>query len=84
MKLNFHKGCENNMDNKHKYDSVIVSINITIGNMEENLRDCKKAYQTLHRDSDAEYIKALEGDIELHKGAIIALQMVASGKLRVI
>lgn len=72
------------MDNPHKYDSVIVSINITISNMEENLRDCKKAYQQFSRESDAEYINALESDIELHKEAIIALQMVASGKLRVI
>ena len=72
------------MSNEHKYDSVIVSINLTIGNMEENLRDCKKAYQELHREFDAEYIKELELDIELHKEAIIALQMVANGKLRAI
>lgn len=71
------------MHDEHKYDSVIVSINITISNMEENLRDCKKAYQKFNRESDAEYIKTLELDIELHKEAIIGLQMLASGKLRV-
>lgn len=71
------------MKEAHKYDSVIISINITIANMEENLRDCKRSYERKPSEADAEHIKALVSDIELHREAIIALQMVASGKLRV-
>lgn len=73
------------------YDSVIESINIIIKNMEENLQDCRDSlkysmagvYEST-KESTEQRIKEIEQDIELHKEAIIALQMVASGKLRVI
>ena len=60
-----------------KFDSVIQSIQMIIKNLEENAEDC--------RACDAIYdLENIENDIEEHKEAIIALQMVASGKLRVI
>ncbi len=79
------------MFDPNKYDSVIESINIIINNLEENFGDCINVAENkiegfypvdlkeLEKD-----IEKIKNDIELHKEAIIALQMVASGELRVI
>lgn len=79
------------MAEDNKYDSVIESINIIIKNMEENKSDCVYALEhkvkglfPLDPDGLKGMICDFEKDIELHKEAIIALKMVASGKLRVI
>ena len=73
------------------YKSVIESIQMIIKNMEENREDCINVVENrteglfpVDIEQTKSEIKEIEKDIEEHKEAIIALQMVASGKLRVI
>ena len=73
------------------YNSAIQSLQMVIKNLEENLNDCKNAVEnnilgpySPSLEETKENIKSIERDIEEHKEAIIALRVVAGGKLRVI
>jgi hypothetical protein len=73
------------------YESVIESIQIIIKNMDENLADCInvaenkiEGFYPEDLEENRKIIVELKQEIKDHREAIIALQMVASGKLRVI
>lgn len=72
------------------YNSAIQSLQMIILNLEENLSDCKDAVEkgivgkySVDLEETKKTIEIIEKDIEEHKEAIIALQIVAGGKLRV-